>query len=341
MLHCFSDPSRRAGFPVILLLLIAVLTACGGQQPTVDPKNTISITRTDGTATLARAIGNGEGDLPDSAFLAPGDQLYTAPNHTVTLQFPDGSTLQLGSGSHLVLISIRLTDRVPIFRLLSGSVNGDMRSNAFEVQAYVEVAMNFSMVMTDLTTVPRGVAGTYQLGFDGNTLEAVVNSGEFDMQSGNQQATLPAGWEAIAEPGKPFRVVSLITPTPAPPSAAEAPTATPIQIISVTPADTLTETPFATETAVSTATDTPTSPPTIVPRTIIANTPTPTPTPTIVNNTPIPAATEKPVRTPKPTSPPPPPPTNPPPTNPPPQPTKPPPQPTQPPRPTIPGVPDL
>ena len=318
MTRRFSHPYRRAGFPIVLLALAVVLAACGGQQPTINPENAVSITRTDGTATLARAIGKSEGDLPDNTLLTPGDQLYTAPEHTVTLQFPDGSTLQVGPDSHLVLFSIRPADRVAVFRLLAGSVTGDLRGNALEVQAYEEVAMNFRMELTDLAAVPRGVAGTYQLGFDGNTLKAVVNGGEFDLRSGNQQATLPAGWQAIAEPGQSLQIVSLITPTPAPPSSTGAPTATPIQIISITPANTPTETPIATETTAVTASQTPTRTPTRVQQTIIAI----TPRPTIIVNTPVPTATEKPDRPPaEPKEPPPPPP-------PPPEPPEPPPRPT-------------
>jgi hypothetical protein len=205
-----------------------------------------------------------------------------------------------------------------------------LRSNAFEVQAYEEVALNFRIVLTDLTAVSRGVAGTYQLGFDGNILKAVVNAGEFDLRSGNQQATLPPSWQAIAEPGKSFRVVSLITPTPAPLSATEAPTATPIQIISITPTSTPTETPMATDTP--TVTITPTRTPTRARPTIVASTPTPatlmpaTLGPTTIVNTPVPPATSKPGKPPKPTNPPPKP-TEPPP----PKPTEPPPPPPPPP----------
>ncbi len=257
--------------------------------------------------------------------LVPGDHLYTASDQTVTLQFSDGSTLQMGPDSHVVLLDISSADRTAIFRLLAGSVTGVVRSRVFEVQGYKEVALNFSMVVTDLAAVPRDVAGTYQLSFDGNILKAVVNSGEFDIRSGNQQATLPSGWQAIAEPGKSLQIVPLITPTP----AAGAPSATPIQIISITPTNTPTSTPSATGTATATATKTPTPTRTRVRRTIVV-TNTPTPVTSVVADTPVPPPTEKPDRPPKPTNPPPtnPPPTNPPPTKPPPTPEPPTPKPT-------------
>ena len=166
----FSHPYRRVGIPIGLLALVIALAACGGQQPAINPENAVSIARSDGTATLARAGGKSESALPDNTLLAPGDQLYTASEHSVTLQFPNGSTLQLGPDSHLVWYSIRPTDRVAVFRLLAGSVTGDLRGDALEVQAYEEVAMNFRMELMDLAAVPRGAAGAYQLGFDGNTL---------------------------------------------------------------------------------------------------------------------------------------------------------------------------
>jgi len=294
----FSYPHCQAGLPAVMLTLVVVLAACGGQQPAISAENAVSITRTDGTATLARAGDQSEGDLPESTLLAPGDHLYTAPEHTVTLQFPDGSTLQLEPDSHLMLFSIRPSDRVAVFRLLAGSITGNLRGNAFEVQAYEEVAMNFRMELTDLAAVPRGMAGTYQLGFDDTTLKAVVNAGEFDLRSGNQQATLPAGWQAIAEPGLSLQIVSLITPTPAPPSATEAPTATPIQIISITPASTPTETPIAIKTMTATPSHTPTRVPTRA-ATDVQRTILPVPT-----NTPVPPATEKPEREPQPPPPP-------------------------------------
>ena len=223
MTHRFYSKSeyRLTWSLAALLALVALLSTCTGQQPTINPDNAVSITRADGSATLARASGNSAGDLPDSALLAPNDQLYTAPDSTVTLQFSDGSTLQLEPDSRLVLFSIRPADHVATFRLLSGSVKCDLRSNAFEVQGYKQVPIHFNMVLTDLAAIPRGVAGTYQLGFDGDNLKAVINSGEFDIRSGGLQATLPLGWQAIAEPDKPLQIMSLITPTPAPPSAVD------------------------------------------------------------------------------------------------------------------------
>ena len=299
MTHRFCSPHRRVGLPAILLALLVILAGCGGQQPaTINPDNAVSITRVDGLATLARPSTGSQGELPESTQLVVGDHLYTAANQSVTLQFPDGSTLQMGPESHLLLYTLRQPDRVAVFRLLAGSVTADLRSNAFEVQAYEEAAMNFNMVVTDLTAVPRGAAGRYQLGFDGNVLKATVTAGEFDLRSGNQQATLPAGWQAIAEPGRSLQVISLITPTPAPPSATEAPTATSIPIISITP----TKTPTVSPTVTSTVTRTPTR--TRTPIRII-RTATGTAAPTVIGDTPIPTATEKPDKPPKPTNPPP------------------------------------
>jgi hypothetical protein len=312
--HRPSHSSRQIWLPALALAVVALLAACGGQQATINPDTAVSITRTDGTATLARAVGNSEGDLPDNTVLTPGDQLYTAADQAVTLQFRDGSTLQLAPDSHLVLFTVRPSDHVAVFRLLAGSVTSDLRSDVFEIQGYQEVAMNFRMVSTDLTAVLHDVAGVYELGFEGNILKAAVKAGEFDMRSGNQQATLPPGWQAIAGPGKPLQVVSLITPTPAPLSATAAPTATPIPIISITPTNTPTETPAATGTRAATATYTPTRTPTRMPGTIVIS--TATPTVVIIVDTPIPTATEKPEKKPKPTNPPPAP------TNPPPEPTK-------------------
>ena len=129
MTHRFRYPSRRIGLPAVLLAALVLLAACGSQQHPIDPDNAVSITRTNGAATLVRGVGNTQGDLPENTLLAPGDQLYTAPEGAVTLQFPDGSTLQLGPDSHLLFLSIRPADRTAVFRLLAGSVNGDVRSN--------------------------------------------------------------------------------------------------------------------------------------------------------------------------------------------------------------------
>ena len=182
----FRYPSCRIWSPAILLVVIAVLAACGGPQPpTINPENAVSMTRTGGAGTLVRAVGGSEERLPDSFLMAQGDQVYTAPDQTATLQFSDGSTLQLKPDSHLLLFAIRPSDRVAVFRLMSGSIVSDLHSNMFEMQAYKELAVNFRMVQTDLTAAPRGVAGTYQMGMDGNILKAIVNTGEFDMRSGN------------------------------------------------------------------------------------------------------------------------------------------------------------
>lgn len=294
MAHHFFFFHHRTWVSVALFVLATTLGACGGQPPTIDPGNAVSITRSAGAATLIRPRSKSQTELPQSVLLTPDDHLYTAANQTVTLQFPDGSTLQLGPESHLVLFAISSADRVAIFRLLAGSATGTAHGHAFEVQGYREVAVNFSMMVADLAVVPRGIAGTYQLKIDGDRLQATINSGEFDIRSGNQQATLPQGWQAIAEPGKPLQIVPLITPTP----AAGAPTAAPIQIISITPTNTPTETPEATKTATRTATYTPTPTRTRVRRTIVSM----TATPAIIVDTPLPAATEKPDRPPKPTN---------------------------------------
>lgn len=322
MIQRFSLSDGRAWYPVALFALAVMLAACGGPPPTINPENAVSITRTAGAATLTQPLNKTEKALPKNALLVPNDHLYTASDQAVTLQFPDGGTLQMGPDSHVVLYDIGSDDHVAIFRLLAGSITSTVRSPTFEVQGYQEVALNFNMVQTDLTMLPRDVAGTYQLGFDGNLLKAVVNSGEFDVRSGNQQATLPSGWQVIAEPGKPLQIVLLVTPTP----AAGAPSATPIQIISITPTNTPTDTPTATPSTTGTATATSTRTPTptriLIRRTVVIID-TPTPAVTIITDTPLPAATEKPGHPPKPTNPPstnppPPPPTNPPSTNPPP-----------------------
>ena len=326
MIHHSWFLYRLARPAAILLVVVMFLTACGGQAtPTISPDKAVSITRIAGSATLVRSANNAQSELPASTQLTSGDQLYTAAGQTVTLQFTDGGTLQMEPDSHLQLFILRPSDRIAIFRLLAGSVTGDVQGTTFEVVAYQEVAMNFNMVITDLTVAPRGATGRYQLSMSNNILQATIESGEFDVRSGNQQATLPTGWQASAVPGQALQIISLITPTPAPVSATEAPTATPIVIISITPTSLPNDIPTDTATATATATSTrlPTRIPTRVP-TILTS----TPTSAAIGNTPAP--TDKPNRQPKPTNPPPPPqPTNPPP---PPQPTNPP-----PPRPTLSG----
>jgi hypothetical protein len=298
-----------------------LLAGCGGSAaPTINPDNVVAVTRLDGAATLARPSTGAQGALPDQAQLLAGDHLYTAASETVTLQFADGSTLQLAPESHLLLYVLRQSDRLPLFRLLAGAVTADLRGSTFEVQAYEEAAMNFNMVVTDLTAAPRGAAGRYRLAFEGDVLKGTVTSGEFDLRSGNQQATLPAGWQAIAAPGRPLQVISLITPSPAPPSGTEAPTATLIPIIEITPTRTATLTRTVTRTATPTDTRTPARPRrTATPApTLIADTPTATTRP--YDPPPPPQPTNPPPTNPPPTVPPPtnPPPTEPPPTNPPP-----------------------
>ena len=321
MIHRIDSRHLRAKLLVLLFVVSVILAGCGGKQtPTINPESAVTLTRVDGAATLARPSTGSQTNLPDSAQLIVGDQLYTAGNQTVTLQFPDGSTLQIGPGSHVQLYAVRQPDRTAVFRLLAGSATANLLGSTFDVQAYEEVAMNFNMVVNDLAALSRGAPGGYQLGFDGNVLKATVTDGEFDLRSGNQQATLPTGWQAIAEPGKSLSVVSLITPTPVSTSATEAPTDTPIPIITITPTDTPTDTPTPTDT--DTATPTPTR--TRVP---IRRTATSTALPTTIADTE--TATSQPPPPPpgpKPTKPPPtnPPPTNPPPTQPPPPPTAPP-----------------
>ncbi len=319
---------RRISGIVTLLILLLVLAACGGQQAsTPNPGSTITVTRVDGAATLARPSTGEQGPLPDSAQLTSGDHLYTKATEPVTLQFPDGSTLHVEPDSHLLLYTVNPVDRAVVFRVLSGAVTADVRGMPLEMQAYEEVAQNFSMMATDLALIPRGSGGQYRLSIDNNTLQAVITAGEFDVRSDNQQATLPAGWQASVAPGQALQIKSLVTPTLAPVSATDAPTATPIIIITITPTRTPPNTP--TPTLSRTPTPTRTRTPVIIRRTA-TSTLEPTTEVTVVNA--IPTVTQKPDKQPKPTNPPPA--TNPPqPTK---EATK---EPTEPPRPTIAGAP--
>jgi hypothetical protein len=335
---------RRTPVCVVVLTVLMISAGCGGQQtPTINPDEIITVTRSDGSIMLVRPSIGTKTEVGNSVQLVVGDHLYTTPDQTTTLEFADSSTLQVGAGAHLELYSLGQTDRTPLFRLLNGSVTANLFGNTFEVQAYEESAVKFSIVMNDLTAVPRGGAGSYQLGFVGKVLKGTVITGEFDLRSGNQQATLPAGWQAIAEAGRSLQIISLITPTPA---ATDAPTVTPIPIISLTPTNTPTITPTPTDTATATPTSTRTRAP-------IRYTATSTATPTVIVDTPTdtPQPPPPPPPGPKPTKPPtsepttPPQPTNPPPSTPepPPQPTntlRPPPTPEPPtPEPTTPGSP--
>jgi hypothetical protein len=295
-----------------LLALLVLLAGCGGEQTaTSDPAAVVALTRLDGAATLARAGTGSRSALGDSVQLRVGDRLFTTADQSVTLQFPDGGTLRLEPDSQLLLYALRQADRLPIFRLAAGSLTADLRGAAYEAQAYAEAAKAFTMVVSELTVASRGAAGSYQLGFAGNSLQATITAGEFDVRSDSHQATLPAGWRASLEPGETLRLISLITPTPAPPSATEAPTATPIPIVALTPTDTPTYTPTATDTATPTPTSTRPRP---------RRTATSTPPPTLYVTTEVPTATPRPYEPPQPTNPPPtnPPPTVPPPTEPPP-----------------------
>jgi hypothetical protein len=337
---------KLSSFFLLLCCALPGLVACGGQAATVSPENSAPITRVDGAATLVRAAGHGESALPDNTTLAPGDEIRTAANQSVTLQLSDGNTLHLEPGTRLNLFSLRPPDRRPIFRLLAGAVTGQLRGSAFDTQAYQETAVNFRILQSNLTIVPRTGPGKFRLWVDDNILRASISEGEFDVQSENQQATLPAGWQASVEPGKALQIVSLVTPTPVPLSATEAPTATPIPIITLTPTRMPTATPQATPTYTPTATPTATLTTTAIAtgtatrvrRTIIPRSATPT---TVgVADTPLPPPTDKPDPRPKKTNPPPqsteppPPPTNPPP----PPPTEPPPTQAPPtPRPTVGG----
>ncbi len=303
----------RADRLLILSVSLFIVTACGGNQPPiVDASNAVPVTRLDGAATCI-ACGVNEGKpLPDTILLTPGNEIFTA-DQSVTLQLSDGSTLRLHPNSFLILQEIRSTDRRPVFRLMRGELDANAHSDGFSVQAYGEAAIKLTMVPYDLTVLPHNTASIFRLWFDANTLNAYVETGEAGVQAGNQQATLPTGWQAIVEPDAPLKLVQRLTPIPSTSdTATPTSTATPTQA----PTDTLTPTP----------TPTATTRPTRIPQTVK---PTVTPTPSSVPPQPTqPAATEKPASQPKPTNPPPQP-TEPPP----PQPTNPPPPPTEPPPP--------
>jgi len=221
-----------------LVVSIVVLGACSGPAQSPTPTGpAVPITQVDGAATLIQATGRSS-DLAQTAVLGVGDTLYTRPDTTVTLQLTDGSTLQMGPDSQLTLLLIREEDQRPLFRLLKGTVAGQSRSKSFIVQAYLEAAIKFQMVQSDLSVLPHDGDSRFRLGLNDQILDAVVEAGEVDVQSGTQQVTLPAGWQAIVEPQKPFRIVQVITPTP-PPAGSAILTPTLIRIITIAPTNTL------------------------------------------------------------------------------------------------------
>lgn len=297
--------------PSLFLLLMSGallgLVACSGQPSTVSPEMLQPIARVDGAATLVRAAGRGEEALSDTTTISPGDEIRTA-NQSVTIQVSDGNTLHLEPDSRLTLRALRSSDRRPSFQLVTGAVTGQLRSPAFNTQAYKETVASFNMLQSTLIVLPRTGPGSFRLWIDADTLKATVIEGEFDVQSENQQATLPAGWQASVEPGKALQIVSLVTPTLAPPSAPAAATATSIPILTLTPTTTPTVTPQATPTATPTSTPTATATRTAtrVRRTIIPR--SATPTAVGVTDTPLPTETDRPGPRPKKTNPPPPPP---------------------------------
>lgn len=327
---------RQLPFFLMICALLG-LAACGGQPSTSRPENLLPIVRVDGAATLVRVAESSAGALPDTTTLSPGDEIRTAADQSVTIQVSDGNTLRLEPHSRLTLLSLRSSDRRPIFQLQTGAVTAQLRGPAFNTQAYKETVASFSMLQSNLTVLPRTGPGSFRLWIEDDTLKASIGAGEFDVQAGNQQATLPAGWLANVAPGEALQITSVVTPTLAPPSAADAPTATSIPIITLTPTHTPTVTPQATATNTPTVTPTATATKTAtrVRRTIIPR--SATPTLIIVVDTPLPSPTDKPDPRPKKTNPPPP--TNPPqPTDPPPPPTEPPPTQEPPtPRPTVGG----
>jgi hypothetical protein len=107
----------------LMVCALLGLIACGGQTPTVNPENSLPISRVDGAATLVRVAGRGEGALLDSATLVPRDEIRAETDGSVTIQVSDGNTLHLEADSSLTLLWLRSSNRHPVFQLQTGAVD--------------------------------------------------------------------------------------------------------------------------------------------------------------------------------------------------------------------------
>jgi len=264
----------------------------------------VQIAQVDGTGSVVHTDSAGPVFLASGSgsTLKPGDQISADSALTLTLKLNDNSILTLGPGSRLSLVQIREIDQRPVFRLRAGTLVATISDSGPIIQAYREETIKFSTVTTILSVISK-TNSVFRLWHETDALKVDIESGEADVEGNNQQATLPAGWQAILEPEKPLQIIEFLTPTPLPLNVDTTPT--PIRIITLTPLPTATPT--------STPTNTPTPTPTNTP---LPTRPRPTltitssPQPSIIPATPLPTATDKPDKPPKtkmPTPPPPPP----------------------------------
>ena len=276
-----------------LISLLIGLTACDGQASSTSGNATVQIAQVDGTGSVVHTDSAGPVFLASGSgsTLKPGDRIAADSAVTLTLKLNDNSALTLGPGSRLSLVQIREIDQRPVFRLLAGTLIATISDSGPIVQAYREETIKFSTVTTILAVMPK-TNSVFRLWHETDALKVDIESGEADVEGNNQQATLPAGWQAILEPEKPLQIIEFLTPTPLPLNADTTPT--PIRIITLTPL------PTATPTA--TPTDTPTPTPTFTP---LPTRPRPTltitssPEPSLMPGTPLPTATDKPDKPPK------------------------------------------
>ncbi|HHW77409.1 MAG TPA: LysM peptidoglycan-binding domain-containing protein [Xanthomonadaceae bacterium] len=133
-------------------------------------------------------------------FLQTGDTVRTGPDSNVTLEFGDGSRLLLQAESQLIMETLSAygpTDNVDTrLRLQQGRVES-------QVTARTKSGPRYEIWTPAATSAVRGTR--YRLGMDSatTTARAEVLEGVVSFQGRRQTRTVPKGFGALAQAGKP------------------------------------------------------------------------------------------------------------------------------------------
>jgi hypothetical protein len=185
------------------------------------------------------------------------DHKIQARDENAELELSDRSILRLMPASEIQIIKATPPDERPVFRLLKGTLEVVARSSSFLVDTDRNVSVSFTLRRLSMAITPLQPDTTFRLWLEEESSFLSVDTGQVEVTSRDQKATLSAGEQAIVGADEKLQVIAVPTATP----TVAIPT-TPTLPPGVTPTDTLTPTPEATPTPSITSTPTPTPTPT-------------------------------------------------------------------------------
>jgi len=196
----YRKPAMRKELLLILALTIIVASAvvgCGGGSPCPSTLTILSIT--EGEVLVMKEGTNdwveGEAEME----LEVGDTIKTGGNSSAEITFFDGSTMELGAGTEIEIISLDLACDTGVTTITLEQMIGDTISR---VTGILDPASSYEVETPSGVVGVRGSAVRVTVGGDGTTLVTNLEGNIYTIAQ-DVELQVPEGEQCIMIPGQP------------------------------------------------------------------------------------------------------------------------------------------